>query len=224
MRKSAGRRRLRWRLQWRAILALATIWVILWGNYSLVDIVVGIALGWLVTVTFPLPPIRYHGRPRPLGILVLGLITLRDLAVASWRLTLSAFAPRIDFHPAVIRVPLRSNQDLYQVETAELISIVPGSIVIDARRSTRMLYLHLVDVSGPDGVEESRHNALEVERRVLEAIASDTELAALRRKAAASGHAGSGGATSDGAASAGAASGDTASGDGDTASEGKGEA
>ena len=224
MRKSAGRRKLRWRLQWRAILALAAIWVILWGNYSLVDIVTGIALGWLVTVTFPLPPIRYHGRPRPLGILRLGLVTLRDLAVASWRLTLAAFVPRIDFHPAVIRVPLRSNQDLYQVETAELISIVPGSIVIDARRSTRMLYLHLVDVSGPDGVEESRHNALEVERRVLEAIASDAELAALRRKAAGSGHAASGGATSDGATSDRAASGDTASGDGDTPSGGKGEA
>ena len=184
MRKSAGRRKLRWRLQWRAILALAAIWVILWGNYSLVDIVTGIALGWLVTVTFPLPPIRYHGRPRPLGILRLGLVTLRDLAVASWRLTLAAFVPRIDFHPAVIRVPLRSNQDLYQVETAELISIVPGSIVIDARRSTRMLYLHLVDVSGPDGVEESRQHSLEVERRVMEAVASDAELAALRRKAA----------------------------------------
>ena len=111
----------------------------------------------------------------------------------------------------MIRVPLRSNQDLYQVETAELISIVPGSIVIDARRSTRMLYLHLVDVSGPDGVEESRRNALEVERRVLEAIASDAELAALRRKAAASddtasGDTASGDTASDGAASDGAAS------------------
>ena len=171
----------------------------LWGLRTFLA-ALGIALGWLVTVTFPLPPIRYHGRPRPLGILRLGLVTLRDLAVASWRLTLAAFVPRIDFHPAVIRVPLRSNQDLYQVETAELISIVPGSIVIDARRSTRMLYLHLVDVSGPDGVEESRHNALEVERRVLEAIASDAELAALRRKAAASGGSASDG-PSEGSAS-----------------------
>ena len=180
MKRSASRRRLRWRLQWRAILALTAIWVILWGNYSLVDIVVGIAASWLVTVTFPLPPIRYHGRPRPLGVLRLVVTTLRDLAVASWRLTLSAFAPRIDFHPAVIRVRLRSNQDLYQVETAELISIVPGSIVIDARRSNRTLYLHLVDVTGPDGVEQARHEALEVERRVLEAIGSRSELAALR--------------------------------------------
>lgn len=211
MKRSASRRRLRWRLQWRAILALTAIWVILWGNYSLVDLVVGVAVSWLVTVTFPLPPIRYHGRLRPLGVLRLLVITLRDLAVASWRLTLSAFRRRVDFQPAVIRVRLRSNEDLYQVETAELISIVPGSIVIDARRSTRMLYLHLVDVSGPDGVEESRRDALEVERRVLEAIASDAELAALRRKAAASddtasGDTASGDTASDGAASDGAAS------------------
>lgn len=180
MRYSSSRRRLRWRLQWRAILALTTFWVILWGNYSLVDIAVGIAVSWLVMVTFSLPPIRYHGRPRPLGVLRLVVTTLRDLAVASWRLTLSAFTPRIDFHPAVIRVRLRSNQDLYQVETAELISIVPGSIVIDARRSNRTLYLHLVDVTGPDGVERAHHEALEVERRVLEAIGSTSELAALR--------------------------------------------
>ena len=104
MKGSTLRRRLRFRLQWRAIVMLALIWVVLWGNYSLVDIVVGIAASWLVTVTFPLPPIRYHGRPRPLGVLRLVVTTLRDLAVASWRLTLSAFAPRIDFHPAVIRV------------------------------------------------------------------------------------------------------------------------
>jgi multicomponent Na+:H+ antiporter subunit E len=182
MKRSASRRRLRWRLQWRAILALTAIWVILWGNYSLVDLVVGVAVSWLVTVTFPLPPIRYHGRLRPLGVLRLLVITLRDLAVASWRLTLSAFRRRVDFQPAVIRVRLRSNEDLYQVETAELISIVPGSIVIDARRANRTLYLHLVDVAGPEGVEQARQQALEVERRVLEAIGSTAELAAFREK------------------------------------------
>ncbi|MFT4296491.1 MAG: Na+/H+ antiporter subunit E [Micropruina sp.] len=182
MRRSSSRRRLRWRLQWRAILALTVLWVILWGNYSLVDICVGLVLSWLVTVTFPLPPIRYHGRLRPLGLVRLAAATVRDLAVSSWRLAVAAFGPRIDFHPAVIRVPLRSNQDLYQVETAEIISIVPGSIVIDARRSNRMLYLHLVDVDGPDGVEHARRESLKVERRVLEAIGSNAELDALRRR------------------------------------------
>ncbi|MFT4217578.1 MAG: Na+/H+ antiporter subunit E [Micropruina sp.] len=182
MKRSSSRRRLRWRLQWRAILALTVIWVILWGNYSLVDVLVGMLLSWLVTVTFPLPPIRYHGRLRPLGLLRLVAATVRDLAVSSWRLALAAFGRQIDFQPAVIRVRLRSNQDLYQVETAELISIVPGSIVIDARRANRTLYLHLVDAAGPDGVEHARQQALDVERRVLEAVASTEELAEFRRK------------------------------------------
>ncbi len=184
MKRSSSRRRLRFRLQWRAMLLLALVWVVLWGNYSLVDLLVGLVVAWLVTVTFPLPPIHYHGRPHPLGLLKLSVTVLRDLAVASWRLTISSFARVIDFHPAVIRVKLRSTHDLYQVETAELISIVPGSIVIDARRSTRMLYLHLVDVDLNEGVEQAREAALDVERRVLEAMASSEEIAQMKRQEA----------------------------------------
>ncbi|HOQ53522.1 MAG TPA: Na+/H+ antiporter subunit E, partial [Micropruina sp.] len=60
--------------------------------------------------------------------------------------------------------------------------IVPGSIVIDARRSNRVLYLHLVDVVGDQGVEEARAAALDVERRVLEAMAGTSEIAAIRRQ------------------------------------------
>lgn len=179
MKGSTYRRRLRFRLQWRAIVVLALVWVVLWGNYSLVDLLVGLVVAWLITVTFPLPPIRYHGRLRPLGLAKLAVTVLRDLAVASWRLTLAAFSPRIDFSPAVVRVQLRSHNDLYQVETAEIISIVPGSIVIDARRSTRVLYLHLLDVPGGDGVRQAKAAALQVERRVIEAMGSRAEIAAL---------------------------------------------
>ena len=129
------RRRLRFRLQWRAIVMLALIWVVLWGNYSLVDLLVGMVVAWAITVTFPLPPIRYHGRLRPIGLVKLALSVLRDLAVASWRLALASFSPHIDFDPAIVRVHLRSHNDLYQVETAELISIVPGSIAPARPRS-----------------------------------------------------------------------------------------
>jgi len=68
------------------------------------------------------------------------------------------------------------------VETAEIISIVPGSIVIDARRSTRVLYLHLLDVAEPDGISQAKQEALAVERRVLKAMGSKAELEALRRR------------------------------------------
>lgn len=182
MKGATSRRRLRFRLQWRAIVVLAGVWVVLWGNYSLVDLLVGLGLAWLITVTFPLPPIRYHGRLHPIGLIVLAAALLRDLAVASWRLSLAAFSPRVEFRPAVVRLQLQSNSDLYQVETAEIISIVPGSIVIDARRSARVLYLHLLDVAEEDGVAKAKEEALAVERRVLRALGSKAEIAALRRK------------------------------------------
>ena len=57
--------RLRFRLQWRAIILLTAVWVMLWGEASLVNILVGALLGWLVTVVFLLAPIRYYGRVRP---------------------------------------------------------------------------------------------------------------------------------------------------------------
>ncbi|MCW3158330.1 Na+/H+ antiporter subunit E [Micropruina sonneratiae] len=185
MKRSSSRRRLRFRLQWRAIAMLALVWVVLWGNYSLLDLLVGIALAWLITVTFPLPPIRYHGRPHPIGLVKLLFTTLRDLAVASYRLTMQSLGREIDFYPAVIRVRLHTNQDFYQVQTAEIISIVPGSIVIDARRSNRVLYLHIVDTEEQaGGVEQARARALEVERRVLEAMGSKAEIARARGEAA----------------------------------------
>lgn len=180
MKRSASRRRLRWRLQLRAIAVLALIWVVLWGNYSLVDLLVGLALGWLITVTFPLPPIHYHGRLRPIGMIVLVWTVLRDLAVSSWRLTVAALSPRQRFSPGVIRVDLRSHNDLYQVITAEVISIVPGSIVIDARRTRRVLYLHLLEVTQAD-VAQAKADALHIERLVLRALGSAEEIAALDR-------------------------------------------
>ena len=35
---------------------------------------------------------------------------------------------------AVVRVKLQTHSDLYQTLTSELVSLVPGSIVIEARR------------------------------------------------------------------------------------------
>ena len=48
--------RLRFRFQWRAVILLAAIWVLLWGDASLLNILYGALLGWLVTVVFWLVP------------------------------------------------------------------------------------------------------------------------------------------------------------------------
>ena len=89
-------------------------------------------------------------------------------------------------HPrnAVIEVQLRSRSDFYLTLTAELVALVPGSVVVDARRSTSMLYLHLLDVDGEGAIEAQRAHVLAVERRVVRALGSPAEIAALESQRA----------------------------------------
>ena len=78
----------------------------------------------------------------------------------------------------VIRVHLRSESDLYLTLTAQLTTLVPGSLVVEANRQTGVLYLHVLDVGIFGGIEKIRADTLGVEARVLRALASDEELSA----------------------------------------------
>lgn len=177
-------RRLRWRLQWRAILLLALVWVLLWGEASLLNIASGLLLGWLVTVVFWLAPIRYYGSIRPWGLLRLILLQLVDLAVASFQLAVMAFKPRPELRPGVVKVKLRTNSDLFQVVVAELISVVPGTLVVETARRPRLLYLHVFHLSDVRAARAQREHALAIEERVIRALGSDHDLRALAHRKA----------------------------------------
>jgi multicomponent Na+:H+ antiporter subunit E len=123
-------------------------------------------------------PIDFHGRFRPLGVLWLVVRFAADLVRASFEVSLIALRPRYVPHGAVIGVQLRSHSDLYLTLTAELASLVPGSLVVEAHRLTGMLYLHVLDVRQSGGIEAARQAVLDQEERVMRAFASDEELAA----------------------------------------------
>jgi len=156
---------------------MTVAWVALVGDVNVLTVGGGALLASGVTVAFPLLPVRHRGRLRPWGVVVLVAALLRDLAVASVRLAVFALTTR-EPRSGVLRVDLRSDSDLYEVNTAELASVVPGSIVIDARRRTRRLYLHVFDLPDPAARDAVVADTLALERRVLGALASDAERAA----------------------------------------------
>ncbi|WP_407345359.1 Na+/H+ antiporter subunit E [Pengzhenrongella phosphoraccumulans] len=164
-------------VQWPTMLWLTIVWVLLWGDLRLGNVLAGIAVAFAVTVLLPLPAVASGGRLRPLGLIRLIAHFARDLVVASVQVGVQAFRPGPPVS-AVIGVQLRSSSDLYLTLTAELCSLVPGSIVVEAHRLTRTLYLHVLDVDTAGGVEAARQSVLDQEERVLRAIASDTQLAA----------------------------------------------
>lgn len=177
-----SRRRRRRALQPRAIGAIALAWVLLWDRVTPGNIVNGVLVGLLVTYAFPLPSIEFDGRLRPHRVLWLIVRFLGDLVVASWQVMRLAFGRRRPTN-AVIEVQLRSRSDFYLTITAELVALVPGSVVVDARRSTSVLYLHLLDVRPDGGIESQRAHVLAVERRVVRALGSPAEIAAIEHGA-----------------------------------------
>lgn len=178
MSRTPHQRKLRYRFQTRQIGLLTLVWLLLVGQVNVVTVVGGFLIAWLVTLAFPMPPVHYHGRPHPWGVLTLLVGLLADLATSSVRLARYAFSTR-PIHAGVVRVDLRVRSDLYQVNIAQLVSIVPGTIVVDARRRTRSLYLHVFDLPDADARAGVVDGVRRVERRLLGAVGSTAEIAAL---------------------------------------------
>lgn len=184
--------RTRWRPQWWTVAWLALMWVLLWGTLSWANVLAGLLIGVLVTGGLRMSAVEFHGRLHPTAALRLVAVFLVDLVRASFQVAFAALRPGFRPRSAVVGVQLRSHSDLYLTLTAELVSLVPGSVVVEAHRLTGRLYLHVLDVDLSGGVEGARQGVLDQEERVLRAFASADELAAAGLGPRAGGGAGSG--------------------------------
>ncbi|MBC7292149.1 MAG: Na+/H+ antiporter subunit E [Actinotalea sp.] len=131
-----------------------------------------------VVAVLPMPRIEFHGRVHLGPLLTLVARFVVDLLVASGQVAVQALDPRRRPRSAVLAVPLRSQSDLYLTLTAVVTSLVPGSVIVEAHRAAGTLYVHVLDIGMTGGVEGAREHVLELEARILRALASDEELAA----------------------------------------------
>ncbi|MBO4138849.1 Na+/H+ antiporter subunit E [Micromonospora tulbaghiae] len=173
-------RRDRWRNRAIAVTGLVTVWVLLWGTFSWANVLSGLVVAAVLLVVFPLPPVTFAGRIRPVPLLRFVVRFLYDLVVASAQVAWLAVRSR---HPqsAIIAVPLRVNTDLNLTLNAEALSLVPGSLILEADRSTGTLYVHVIGIRSLDEVELFRRGVLELEERIVAAVGSAEELSLVRR-------------------------------------------
>ncbi|MGO1738095.1 MAG: Na+/H+ antiporter subunit E [Actinomycetaceae bacterium] len=154
---------------------LTVVWVLLWGDLSVGNVVAGVALALFVTNVMPLPRAAGRSQVRPLGVVVLLTVFAKEVLSASWeivKIVLRGQAPR----GAVIRVQLRSHSDLILTATGGFCSLVPGSLVVEAMRNSGMLYMHILDVEISGGLERAHTSVLAQEERLLRAFATDDQL------------------------------------------------
>ncbi len=164
------------------IIWLTIVWLLLWGEITPLNLVGGIIVSCLILIVFPFPRVSVNGVLRPWSTIVLVVKFLFDLAVASFIVGWLAIRPKEPPPSAVIKIDLVSHSELRQTLTGELISLVPGSLLIELDSQGRRMWLHILDASTPEKVATARHNARYQEHVLLRAIGTDDEVAESERR------------------------------------------
>lgn len=159
---------------------LVLLWCLLWGMFDLLTLVTGLGIALLVSFLFYLPAVELSGRINVWRTAVFLGRLLVDIVRASAEITWLVLRPSFRSSNALIAVRLRTSSDLIMSWTAEAVSIVPGSIVVDLDRTASTLYLHALNVHDDRDIEQVVAEVLGTERRLILAIGSRTEADALR--------------------------------------------
>jgi len=164
------------------IVWLTIVWLLLWGDITPINLLGGVLVSCLVIAVFPFPRVSVGGAFRPWATTVLVARFLYDLCVASFQVAWIALRPAGSPASAVIRVDLVSGSELRQTLTGELISLVPGSLLIELDSEGHRMWLHVLDGSTPGHVASARRKARLQEHRLLRAIGTDAEIAESERR------------------------------------------
>ncbi|YAL82784.1 Na+/H+ antiporter subunit E [Dermacoccaceae bacterium W4C1] len=157
------------------LLTLTAVWVLLWGNLSFANVVSGMALGALVLFIFPLPPLASGVKIRPLPLFTLLWKFNWDLISASIEVALQVFTRGPRAQGVIFEAPLQCRDELLQTITAEMVSLVPGTVVIDLDSERGVLTVHALEITDHAGAEKVRASIRAQEQRVLKALAKDPD-------------------------------------------------
>lgn len=161
-------------LQWPVLVVLTLVWMALWGNVSLLTAVGGLLVAAVACLVFPLPPLQLRLRVRPLALLILVTRFLADVVVSSVQVAGVVLRPGRPLRNALVEVQMRTPSDFVMTVVAEMTCLIPGSLVIEAHRSTHTLYLHVLDIADAEAADRFRQRVLAQEERVVRALGADT--------------------------------------------------
>lgn len=177
-RASIGRRLLQ---EAPLLVGLIVLWMLLWGEVSALSVVSGLVVAFAVVRIFYLPPVELGGRFNLWWALVFLVRFAGEIVLSSVVVAGQAFRPgRLPLN-AIIEVPLRTRSDFVMSVVATVITLVPGTLVLEIDRERALLFLHVLAAGDEGGIERARRSALATETSVIRAIGSRDDLDRVRR-------------------------------------------
>jgi multicomponent Na+:H+ antiporter subunit E len=175
---------------------LSVVWVGLWGSVTAANVLGGVAVAVALLVLLPLPedagsvrvPSSGSGpaQVQPLAVVRYLVFFAVELVKASLIVVWQVLRPGGELRQAVIAVDAIGASDLLLTVVANSVSLTPGTLTVEVDRERSVLYVHVLDVGGPEGVDAARRSIERLMRAAVHAIGSQDNLdrleAAARRR------------------------------------------
>jgi multicomponent Na+:H+ antiporter subunit E len=147
-------------------LALAITWMLVTGDFTFGNLVIGLILGYFVLLTQQdvLAGGSYTRRFNRVVRLV--ILFLYEVVVSSLRVAREVVRPRLRAKPAMVAIPLDVTGDFEILAVAGMVSLTPGTLSVDVSEDRRFLFVHAMDAREPDEVRDDVKGG--IERWVME--------------------------------------------------------
>lgn len=144
---------------------LATVWMALSGNFSGLNLVMGLIVGFLalLIVQRELPILRGYAFKVP-RILMFLLFFLKEMVKSNLKVAFDILTPPWHMQPGVIGMPLEAKTDLEITLVANFISLTPGTLSLDVSNDRRVLFIHAMFLQDEAAL---LRELKEFERRIL---------------------------------------------------------
>jgi multicomponent Na+:H+ antiporter subunit E len=166
------------------IVSLTLIWALLWADFSLANLVAGLAVAVAVVVIAAPTGVTPVQRVtiRPVSALVFVTYFLFQLVKSNLVVAWEIITPGSRLKRAIIAVPLHIATEGLVTLVGNSVTLTPGTLTIDVREADPMagtpaiLYIHVLQVGN---VETARASVLRLERLAVKAFGTRDQLAAL---------------------------------------------
>lgn len=155
---------------------LVVLWVLLWNDLSVGNVIAGGLVAVVVLASAQLPKVNCVGsadgqraRVAPLSLLYfLGYVVVK-LVQSNLVLAWEIITPRNRINTGIVAVPLRTESELAMLVVANVVTLTPGTVTIEVSGSPAVIYvnvLHLHDI------EDVRRDLLRLEELSVRAFGS----------------------------------------------------
>jgi multicomponent Na+:H+ antiporter subunit E len=161
-----------------AVVALAVIWVLLWGAASPANVLSGLLIGTLLVLVVP-GLRRRRGAPRarlrPIAIARLVGFMLVTTVRSNVELTRDVLSPASRRRTAIVGVQLPGCSDEVLTLISNLLALSPGTMPIEIRwEDPVVLYVHVLRLTD---IEDVRREILHLTDLTVKAFGSDQAIA-----------------------------------------------